>query len=600
MEVCMKKLSNVLSRVFVFFLSILCLFYAFSDVIIGVGIPSQNLSYAEAIQKISQKQVESITLYSNDEKADLYLKGDKATRYLVNIPNQEAFCEYVQENISTGDALEMKKIAQKSIWIRIFYIFIGIMYMRKAFRKTKKFQKTNEELKKNLVEFSMGTSVPKADFSKNIQKPDISFANVAGLKEEKEELAEIIEFLKKPQKFTEMGARMPKGALLSGPPGTGKTLLAKAVAGEAGVAFLPTCGSDFDNKYVGVGASRIRELFEYAKEQAPCIIFIDEIDAVGKKRNNTEERWSSQTLEQLLVEMDGFDSNTNIFVMGATNRPEVLDPALTRPGRIDRNIVVNLPDAHDREEILKIHAKNKRFMDDVSFSTISQNSSGFSGAELENLLNEAAILAVRQKRLAITTEDIDEALRKVALGLQKKGRNILPEARRLTAYHEAGHAVVSKFLKTQESVKEISIIPRGNAGGYTWHQTAEDRTYSSKTGLTERLVVLLGGRVAEQIALGDISTGASEDLNVATRIARDMICVYGMNDEIGPVSISNQNDAALYGGQEIGKAIAQTVKEAEKRAMEILNNNRSILDTVAETLLAKETISGEEFEELFN
>lgn len=598
----MKKFFTILLRVLLFFLSLLCFFEAFGEAIIGLCIPTKNLSYVEAIQMISEKQIESITLYTNDDDAEFKQNGDKITRYMVNIPNQEAFCEYVQENISVGDTLEMKKLTKPGFWQKLFFFILGICGIRVTFLKKSEEckKKTEQALENKLFEISLGQQTPKMDFNEKLQKTNIMFSDVAGLKEEKEELHEIMDFLKTPQKFTDMGAKIPKGVLLSGPPGTGKTLLAKAVAGEAGVAFLATSGSDFDEVYVGVGASRVRELFDNAKKYAPCIIFIDEIDAVGQKRTSTEGRWSTQTIEQLLVAMDGFDSKTNIIVVAATNRPEVLDPALTRPGRFDRNIVVHLPDVHDREEILKIHGKNKKFMDDVDFSAIAHNTSGFSGAELENLLNEAAILAVRQKQPAITMEIIDEALKKVAIGLQKKGRNISDEAKKLTAYHEAGHAVVSKFLSTQDSVKEVSIIPRGTAGGYTWHETVEDKPYASKTELTERLVVLLGGRAAEQIVLGDISTGASSDLDVATRIAQNMICVYGMCDEIGPICITNHNEAALYGGQLIGKAITKTVKSAEERATQILTQNRAFLEAVAENLLSKETISGDELDKIFN
>ena len=592
-----EKFFNIMVKILLFFLSLMCFFLVFGETIIGICSPGENLSYAEAIQMISEKQVESITLYSNDDEAEFYKKGDTITRYVVNIPNQEAFCEYVQENISAGVTLEMQKLTKASFWPKIIFFILGVCGIRVTFLKSKK--KKEQKAENKHLEISLGQTNHKMDFDEKIQKTNITFSNVAGLREEKEELAEIIEFLKTPQKFADMGAKIPKGVLLSGPPGTGKTLLAKAVAGEAGVSFLSTSGSDFDEMYVGVGASRVRELFNNAKKYAPCIIFIDEIDAVGQKRTNSEGRWSTQTIEQLLVAMDGFDSKTNIIVVAATNRPEILDPALTRPGRFDRNIVVHLPDVHDREEILKIHGKNKKFTNNVDFSAIAHNTSGFSGAELENLLNEAAILAVRKKQPVIAMEDIDEAMKKVSIGLQKKGRNISAEAKKLTAYHEAGHAVVSKFLATQDSVKEVSIIPRGTAGGYTWHETVEDKPYASKTELTEKLVVLLGGRAAEQIVLGDISTGASSDLKVATRIAQNMICIYGMCDEIGPISIANQNEAVLYGGQTIGKAITKTVKSAEERAIQILTQNRTFLDAVANNLLCKETISGEELNEIF-
>ena len=591
------KFFSIFMRVQLFILSLFCFAFTFSNVIIGICSPGQKLSYAEAIQLLSEKEVTSITLYSNDDNAEIYLK-DNETRYVVNIPNQEAFCEYVQESISSGDVLEMKKITKAGIWQKIIFFVLGTLGMRVTLGKWTK-NKEEKSKENKLIELSLTHSNTKIDFSGKIQKSNVFFANVAGLKEEKEELKEIIDFLKFPQKFTEMGAKIPKGVLLSGPPGTGKTLLAKAVAGEAGVSFLSTSGSDFDEMYVGVGASRVRELFEQAQKFAPCIIFIDEIDAVGQKRTSSESRWSTQTIEQLLVAMDGFNSKSNIIVIAATNRPEVLDPALTRPGRLDRNIVIHLPDVHDREEILKIHGKNKKILENVDFAAIAHNTSGFSGAELENLLNEAAILAVRQNQVAISADNIEEAMKKVVLGLQKKGRKISNEVKELTAYHEAGHAVVSKFLSTQNRVKEVSIIPRGTAGGYTWHNISEDKPYASKKELTEKLVVLLGGRAAEQIVLGDISTGASSDLNVATRIAQNMICVYGMNDEIGPISIEDNNQAVLYGGQAIGKAISKAIKEAETKAFDILTKNRFFLNMVANELLIKETISGDELDEIF-
>jgi len=433
------------------------------------------------------------------------------------------------------------------------------------------------------------------------QKSKIHFSDVAGLKEEKEELMEVVDFLKDPQKYVKMGAKIPRGILLSGPPGTGKTLLAKAVSGEAQVSFIHASGAEFDEMYVGVGASRIRTLFESARMLAPCVIFIDEIDSIGQRRNHLDNNKNNQTLEQLLVEMDGFKTDgSNVIVLAATNRPESLDPALLRPGRFDRRIEVYLPDVEDREAILKIHSKNKHISEDVNLEEIAHNTAGFSGAELENLLNEAALFAVRNNKDIITQADIDEALKKISIGLQKKGRKISEKERKLTAYHEAGHAIVGKFLTTQSNVKEISIIPRGTAGGYTLHETVEDKSYISKTELTERLVILLGGRAAEQIALKDISTGASTDLEVATSIAQDMICVYGMNPEVGPISLMNTYNELM--GEEtknlIGRLVAQSVKEAEKTATNILTNNRGLLDMVASALLAKETISGVELDDI--
>lgn len=433
------------------------------------------------------------------------------------------------------------------------------------------------------------------------EKSEVHFSDVAGLKEEKEELMEIVDYLKDPHKYVKMGAKIPKGVLLSEPPGTGKTLLAKAVSGEAEASFLYASGAEFDEMYVGVGASRVRMLFDEAKQYAPCVIFIDEIDSIGQRRNHLDTNRNNQTLEQLLVEMDGFDTASNVIVLAATNRPESLDPALLRPGRFDRRIQVFLPDVEDREAILKIHGKNKKFASDVNFKVIAHNTAGFSGAQLENLLNESALIAVRKNQQVIAQEDIEEALKKISIGLQKKGRKISDKDRKLTAYHEAGHAVVGKFLPTQDSVKEVSIIPRGTAGGYTLHETVEDKSYISKTELTEELVILLGGRAAEQIALNDISTGASNDLEVATGIAQDMICVYGMNPEVGPISLMNTYNELM--GEEtknvIGKLVTQSVKQAEEEATRILTENRAFLDMVALALLEKETISGAELDEIF-
>lgn len=440
-----------------------------------------------------------------------------------------------------------------------------------------------------------------AEKNQEVDKSEVHFSDVAGLKEEKAELMEVVDFLKDPNKYVKMGAKIPRGILLSGPPGTGKTLLAKAVSGEADATFIYTCGAEFDEMYVGVGASRMRNLFDQAKQCAPSVIFIDEIDSIGQKRNHLSINQNNQTLEQLLVEMDGFDSSSNVIVLAATNRPESLDPALLRPGRFDRRIQVYLPDVEDREAILKIHGKNKKFTSDVSFETIAHSTVGFSGAELENLLNEAALIAVRKNQQAISRVDIDEALKKIYIGLQKKGRKISEKERRLTAYHEAGHAVLGKFLTTHTHVKEVSIIPRGTTGGHTWHETVEEKSYTSKTELNDELIVLLGGRVAEQIALDDISTGASHDLEVATAIAQDMICVYGMNPEVGPISLMNTYNELM--GEEtknlIGKLVTQSVKKAEEEATRLLTENRVFLDMVAKALLEKETITGIELDEIF-
>lgn len=606
----MKIIFGFLKRVFFFFLAVVFFNYSFGNGIIDILSPATKLSYAETVQLITEEKVKNIQLHSNGESAEIFLK-EEDTRYKTAVPNEEAFCEFVQENISTENNLEITKLSKRPFWLRALCFICGIVTFRNAIsRKGKKkndTEKNDEEEQKPGVKIRIGNSSmldslnDSLDFSEKFKKSDVHFSDVAVSEEVKEELTEIIDFLKCPDKYTSIGATIPKGILLSGDPGTGKTLLARAVAGEASCSFLSISGPEFDDKYVGVGAARVRDLFKNAKANAPCIIFIDEIDAVGKKRTSSEERWSAQTINQLLTEMDGFDSNTNIIVMAATNRPEILDPALIRPGRFDRNIKIGLPDVHEREDILRIHGKNKKFMDNVSFASIALNTVGFSGADLKNLLNEAALLAVRKSQQVITSQNIDEALRKVAIGLQNKGRKISEKDRKLTAYHEAGHAIISKFMTSQDRVKEVSIVPRGTAGGYTWNETTEDKSYTSKTELTERLRVLLGGRAAEQVVLKDISTGASSDLRKATEIAKDMICVYGMNQEVGPISLVDTNSDLL--GPDtmslIGKLITKSVKEAEAEATQILINNRALLDMVADSLLKNETISGDELDKIF-
>ena len=443
----------------------------------------------------------------------------------------------------------------------------------------------------------------------------VTFRDVAGADEEKAELQEVVEFLKDPTKFDRLGARIPKGVLLVGPPGTGKTLLAKAVAGEAGVRFLTISGSDFVELYVGVGASRVRDLFEQAKKQSPAIIFIDEIDAVGRQRGTGlggghDER--EQTLNQLLVEMDGFNANEGVIVMAATNRQDVLDPALLRPGRFDRQIYVGLPDIRGREEVLKVHARKKPLGDDVSLHEVAQATTGFTGAELENLLNEAALLAARREKGFITRDEIDEAMMKVIAGPEKRSRVVTQQAKILTAYHEAGHAVVIHELPTQDPVHQITIVPRGAAGGLTVSLPKEDRAYHSKTELKERIAVCLGGRVAEKLVLGDISTGASNDIQRATEIARAMVTKYGMSQELGSIHYDNEGDNVFIGrsvaqskgySQEVAALIDREVKyfvdTAYARCEEILKNRRHELELTAQFLLEHETMTAEQFEEIF-
>ena len=443
----------------------------------------------------------------------------------------------------------------------------------------------------------------------------VTFNDVAGADEEKEELAEIVDFLKNSKKYIDVGARIPKGVLLVGPPGTGKTLLAKAIAGEANVPFFSLSGSDFVEMFVGVGASRVRDLFEQAKKNAPCIIFIDEIDAVGRQRGaglggGHDER--EQTLNQLLVEMDGFGVNEGIIMIAATNRPDILDPALLRPGRFDRQILVGAPDVKGREEILKVHVRNKPLSEDVQLDVLAKRTPGFTGADLENLANEAALLAVRKDKRIITMEEMEEAITRVIAGTEKKSRVMNENERKLTAYHEAGHAVVMKLLPNSDPIHEISIIPRGMAGGYTMSLPKEDRSYTLKSKLLDDMVGLLGGRVAEKLILGDISTGAKNDIDRASNIARKMVTEYGMSDVIGPISFGEEHSEVFLGrdlghGRNFGEEIASEIdKETRKfidaayeKAQELLSENISKLHAVAGTLLEKKKIDGAEFEEIF-
>ena len=434
----------------------------------------------------------------------------------------------------------------------------------------------------------------------------VKFKDVAGLDEEKAELVEIVDFLKEPKKFKDMGARIPKGILLYGKPGTGKTLIAKAIAGEAGVPFISMSGSEFIEMFAGLGASRVRKLFERARKISPCIVFIDEIDAIGSRRtsNSGSESENNQTLNQLLVEMDGFDTNETIIVLAATNRPEMLDKALLRPGRFDRQITIPAPDLVGREEILKLHAKDKKIDEDVDLKEIAGDTAGFTGAELFNLLNESAIIATRNNHKKIRKEDIDAAVKKITVGLEKHNRVVSEKDKKLTAFHEAGHAVVSRFLETQDNVKEISIIPRGLAGGYTMYKTNEDKYYISKTELEEKMIALLGGRAAEKIALNDISTGASNDIEVATGIAKDMITVYGMSSSLGPMSLKTDEpyELQVFGEDvidEVGVEIKKLIDNAYVEAQKILISHMDILTAVAHALLEKETISEKEFDEFF-
>ena len=448
------------------------------------------------------------------------------------------------------------------------------------------------------------------------EKRKTTFADVAGADEEKEELREIVEFLKNPSKYNSLGARIPKGVLLVGPPGTGKTLLARAVAGEAGVPFFSISGSDFVEMFVGVGASRVRDLFDKAKKNHPCIIFIAEIDAVGRQRGaglggGHDER--EQTLNQLLVEMDGFGANEGVIMIAATNRPDILDPALMRPGRFDRQVMVGYPDIKGREEILRVHAKGKPLAPDEVLSTIAKSTAGFTGADLENLLNEAALLAARKNHRAITMEEIEEATIKVVVGTEKKSRVMSEKEKKLTAYHEAGHALATYYCKTQDPVHQISIIPRGMAGGYTMHLPTEDRSYKSRDEMREELVVLLGGRVAEALVLDDISTGASNDIERATKIARAMVTKYGMSEKLGPITYGSDDSNPFLGKEmghisnyseqtasEIDEEIQSIISTAYQKTEQILRDHIDELHRLAGVLYEKEKIDGVEFQQVMD
>ena len=510
------------------------------------------------------------------------------------VPNTQAFVELIQKKVEEGNDIELIQ-KSKSVLSQIPSYIIS-------------FLPTGIMLALFILVFKMQGLGDKGEvYNETERKTKVKFEDVAGLDEEKGELVELVEFLKHPKKFTEMGAKIPKGVLLYGKPGTGKTLIAKAIAGEADVPFISMSGSEFIEMFAGLGASRVRKLFEKARKLSPCIVFIDEIDAIGSRRttNSGAESENNQTLNQLLVEMDGFSTEETIIVLAATNRPEMLDKALLRPGRFDRQITIPTPDLKGREEILKIHSKDKKFAEDISLKSIAEDTSGFTGAELANILNEAAIIATKKDHKAINNEDVEEAVKKVTVGLEKKNRVITDKDRKLTAYHEAGHAVVSWYLPTQSKVKEISIIPRGMAGGYTMYKTDEDKTYISKTEMLEKLIALLGGRAAEKIALDDISTGASNDIEVATQIARDMVIKYGMNDEIGPISLRDENGEyplELFGkdmGDRIGTEVKKLIDTAYSDAQILIKTHMDKLVAVAEELLLKEKINEDEFKKFF-
>ena len=552
----------------------------------------KTISYTDLIKQIDGGIIEKVEMTVGSTSIKVKIKDVEEEKEAI-VPNTQAFIELIQDQKLKGNEIELIQKQQNMFYTTFQYLFslLPTILLIILFVAVFKMQGLGDKGK---------------IYDAETTKSKIKFNDVAGLDEEKNEMIEIVDFLKEPKKFYEMGAKIPRGVLLCGQPGTGKTLIAKAIAGEAKVPFISMSGSEFIEMFAGLGASRVRKLFEKAKKVAPCIVFIDEIDAIGSRRasGSGAETENNQTLNQLLVEMDGFDTEETIIVLAATNRPEMLDKALLRPGRFDRQITIALPDMKGREEILNIHAKDKKFAENVSMKDIAGDTAGFTGAELANILNEAAIIATIKEHKAITQNDIEDAVKKVTVGLEKQSRVISERDKRLTAFHEAGHAIVSSQLETQKDIKEVSIIPRGVAGGYTMYKTNEDKYYISKKEMEEKLIALLGGRAAEKLVLNDISTGASNDIEVATQIAKDMIIKYGMSDNLGPISINTDKDPYELQllGEKFGDAIGAEVKimldTAYAKAQSILNNNMDKLHAVAQVLIQKEIISAEEFKEI--
>ena len=567
---------------------------------------TNDIPYSTFKQNWESDKIESIIIQEDKMLIEGKTKDGKA---FSTYSSSEMMVSLMEEHPNDSVVITFKAPSNSGVWLSVIPMIILIVILL-VFMFMITQQSQNSGSGRSVMNF--GKSRAKRALP-NSQK--VTFKDVAGADEEKAELEEIVDFLKQPSKYIEMGARIPKGVLLVGPPGTGKTLLAKAISGEAGVPFFSISGSDFVEMFVGVGASRVRDLFEEAKRNAPCIVFIDEIDAVGRQRGaglggGHDER--EQTLNQLLVEMDGFGVNEGIIMIAATNRPDILDPALLRPGRFDRQITVGAPDVKGREEILKVHTRKKPLAPDVDLKVLAKRTPGFCGADLENLANEAALLAVRREKKLISMEEMEEAITRVIAGPEKKSRVISEHDRRLTAYHEAGHAVVMKLLPNSDPVHEISIIPRGRAGGYTMHLPEEDTAYTSKSKLKDEMVGLLGGRVAEQLIIGDISTGAKNDIDRASAIARAMVMEYGMSEKVGAISYGNDHNEVFLGrdlgngrnfSEEIGALLDSEIKalidNAYKNAEQLLKDNINKLHAVAKALLEKEKLEGAEFAEIF-
>ncbi|WP_029689207.1 ATP-dependent zinc metalloprotease FtsH [Thermoanaerobacter sp. A7A] len=598
--------NNKIIRSMVLYLLIFIAIYAMVQLHSQSAEPITDIDYGQLIKYIDANQVKSITLVGNDVKGVL----KNGTEFKSRVPDVTNFMSFVNPYILQGK-LDFKSEPQvgppwwvqmlPSLFLIVIFIIFWYIFMQQA------------QGGGGSKVMSFGKSRARIITDKDKR---VTFNDVAGADEEKEELQEIVEFLKYPKKFLELGARIPKGVLLVGPPGTGKTLLAKAVAGEAGVPFFSISGSDFVEMFVGVGAARVRDLFDQAKKNAPCIVFIDEIDAVGRQRGaglggGHDER--EQTLNQLLVEMDGFSVNEGIIVIAATNRPDILDPALLRPGRFDRHVTVGIPDIKGREEILKIHSRNKPLAPDVSLQVLARRTPGFTGADLENLMNEAALLAARRGLKQITMAELEEAITRVIAGPEKRSRIMSEKDKKLVAYHEAGHAVVAKLLPNTPPVHEVTIIPRGRAGGYTMLLPEEDKYYMSKSEMMDEIVHLLGGRVAESLVLNDISTGAQNDIERATNIARKMVTEYGMSERLGPMTFGTKSEEVFLGrdlgrtrnyseevAAEIDREIKRIIEEAYKRAESLLKGNIDKLHRVAKALIEKEKLNGEEFEKVFS
>ncbi len=574
--------------------------------------------YYEVVSYFDQGEVTKYSLNLSSGKLVYYLEGEEEAK-TYTVPNVELFVNDVHDSVheynmkNPDEPIKQDYIAGSSrswmvevlplIFSTVLMAAIIIWFMRR--------------MNNNIMgDAQRGMGFGKARVKKGGEEQKTTFADVAGADEEKEELQEIVEFLKDPKKYDALGARIPKGVLMVGPPGTGKTLLARATAGEAGVPFFSISGSDFVEMYVGVGASRVRDLFDQAKKSAPAIIFIDEIDAVGRHRGagmggGHDER--EQTLNQLLVEMDGFAANLGIVMIAATNRPDILDPALLRPGRFDRQVTVTYPDVKGREAILKIHSRNKPLGPDVDLNVIARSTAGFTGADLENLMNEAALLAARNGRKAITGDDIEEATIKVMVGPEKKSRKMDDREKKLTAYHEAGHAVTNFFLPLLDPVHQVSIIPRGSAGGYTMSVPTDDKSYMSKKVMLENLVTLLGGRVAEELIMGDISTGASNDIERATNLAKSMVTKYGMSDKLGTVMYGSSNNEVFLGmdygrardyseatAAAIDKEVYDIISEAYAEARRLLTEHKDLLHKLSQYLIVNEKIDAPEFQKLMN